>query len=62
MLKGNSLSVAPVPASPLPAIEDVAEEIICFTDCDRGKATEAFQAIQSLYREHFAGWLESDGG
>ena len=64
MLKGNSPSVAPAPASPLPSIDDVQEAL--FVALDESDNREGFDAmyvadaIQALYREHFAAWLESD--
>jgi hypothetical protein len=45
------------PASPLPAIEGVA---VAISDAPfpSTKSLRKAQAIDSLYREHFAGWLE----
>jgi|GEM_PF-7095631 len=50
---------ATAPASPLPAIEDVARAIAPWT-FDGGGSDGAAQAIDSLYREHFTGWLGGD--
>lgn len=54
---GNGQACAPAPASPLPAIEEVAVAI-SGAPFPSTKSLRKAQAIDSLYREHFAGWLE----